>query len=76
MNKQKNPPHQARSISASYLMRGIISLYSLFNADRHAGFEPELQVVIMETIFLLLTRTTAPSRELTSFITLYRLFFV
>ena len=51
MNKQKNPPHQARSISASYLMRGIISLYSLFHADRHAGFEPELQIVIVYSHF-------------------------
>ena len=43
VDKTKNPPHQARSISASYLMRRIILLYSLFHDDRHAGFEPELQ---------------------------------
>ena len=36
--------------------------YSLFYADRHAGFEPELYIVGVEAINLLLTKTTAPSR--------------
>ena len=46
-----NPPHQARSISISCLMRGIISYYSLFHADRHTGLESEFQVVIVHSYF-------------------------
>ena len=32
-------------------MRGIILLYSLIHADRHTGFEPKLQIVIVHSHF-------------------------
>ena len=71
---RQKPPNHCMMIERFSFWK--IHIYLHFNTDRHARLEPELQVVVVETIFLLLTRTTAPSRELTSFITLYRLFFV
>ena len=32
-------------------MRGIMLSYSLFHTDRHAGFEPELQIIIVYSHF-------------------------
>jgi hypothetical protein len=60
----KRFPLPSRMIT-SCLMRSI-SYYSHFNADCQARFETEFKIVIVETICIL--RTTAPSRELASFI--------
>ena len=48
---QQKIPLTKQEVSASYLMRGIISLYSLFHADRHTGLKPELQIVIIHIHF-------------------------
>ncbi len=50
-SKTKNPPHQARIIN--FLPdEGDHIIYSLFHADRHAGFEPELQIIIVYSYFI------------------------
>jgi hypothetical protein len=53
---RQKPPNHCMMIERFSFWR--IHIYLHFNTDRHARLEPELQVVIMETIFLLLTRKT------------------